>query len=63
MSRRKELTAEPSVRVEDIMAARDGKNFKVNFSYKNLFYFYLRFMSYGKNMWYKRNCNNSIKTS
>jgi len=28
MSKRKALTVEPNVRLEDIMAAREGKNFK-----------------------------------
>jgi len=28
MSRRKALTAEPNVRIEDIMAAREGRNLR-----------------------------------
>jgi hypothetical protein len=40
MSKRKTLTAEPNVRIEDIMAAREGrklKKMKINFSYLKIY--------------------------
>jgi hypothetical protein len=38
MSKRKALTVEPNVRIEDIMTAREGKNFEKKVK---KFYFYI----------------------
>lgn len=58
MSKRKGLSAEPNVRIEDILAARDGKYIG---KHQNQFFVYNRFVSYGENMWYERNGDYSIE--
>lgn len=61
MSKRKDLTAEPNVKIEDIMAAREGRRKAIRKAKLFAFVVIDRSVSHGEDLWNKRNRVHTIE--